>query len=601
MENAMSQLWGVIYFGSVISAVSGFCMIRKNSSKLNFITDFLQQILMFMCFQTVVGWILNIVSLPISIRVVGGMNIAFSIVCFWFAHKKGRQKFYVEYIDIMVMGIIFIVALSFGIHQFGKDLDIFNYQSPVDSSRHLQFARSVAVNHTLISSRPFMAINTGLLFEGLGCFMSPQDDYKWILLVEVYMLFMSGGIFWTLIRRKLKTKGLIIVGLVVSVFYMLGYPLNNMVFGTSYLGAGVTVSILVFSLIECYDCGNFSTAYFVFSIIITLLALLNAYDLFFPIVLIGVLVFEGMRILEKRAFFNERLNLLLLLLLCIGCLLSILFIFKIMPKDSSIIQSLSTEGYMYNSLFGDFIFLFPFVLYRLYKGTRDRRITFDYCMCLFLISYVIGLLGANYMGKMSTYYFFKSYYMVWMMAFYLMILDISECEGEERKIWCVYGSAILMLFVFLYSGIEKHLERHSTENGKNLNWELQADFVFRIYTWNYSMGSISNMYISDGLLELYNKVSELAETPNNIVQYVGPYEFDNYGFYAIARQWEKNTFYWGDAQPFINNAQKNSQYIIYVYSDRVNAPQELLDYLGTLNVVFENDTRRIVEIEKSIN
>ena len=115
------------------------------------------------------------------------------------------------------------------------------------------------------------------------------------------------------------------------------------------------------------------------------------------------------------------------------------------------------------------------------------------------------------------------------------------------------------------------------------------------------MGSISNMYISDGLLELYNKVSELAETPNNIVQYVGPYEFDNYGFYAIARQWEKNTFYWGDAQPFINNAQKNSQYIIYVYSDRVNAPQELLDYLGTLNVVFENDTGRIVEIEKSIN
>ena len=105
--------------------------------------------------------------------------------------------------------------------------------------------------------------------------------------------------------------------------------------------------------------------------------------------------------------------------------------------------------------------------------------------------------------------------------------------------------------------------------------------------------------ITDDILDLYDEVSELSETPNNIVQYVGPYEFDHFGFFAMARQWEENTAYLGDVPSFIDNAREKSKYILQVYSDRVDAPQELFDYLDTLKVVYQNNAGRIVEIDKS--
>ena len=108
----MLQIWSVIYFASILAAVSGLCMIKKSKEKLNFTTEIVFQILLFMCFQSVCGWILHLVSLPISIYTAGFINIVLGVVCIIISYKKGRQEYYFNYIDILAIVIIFSVALA---------------------------------------------------------------------------------------------------------------------------------------------------------------------------------------------------------------------------------------------------------------------------------------------------------------------------------------------------------------------------------------------------------------------------------------------------------------------------------------------------------
>ena len=87
----MLQIWSVIYFASILAAVSGLCMIKKSKEKLNFTTEIVFQILLFMCFQSVCGWILHLVSLPISIYTAGFINIVLGVVCIIISYKDRKS------------------------------------------------------------------------------------------------------------------------------------------------------------------------------------------------------------------------------------------------------------------------------------------------------------------------------------------------------------------------------------------------------------------------------------------------------------------------------------------------------------------------------
>ena len=209
----------------------------------------------------------------------------------------------------------------------------------------------------------------------------------------------------------------------------------------------------------------------------------------------------------------------------------------------------------------------------------------------------MSFLYANYIGRMSTYYYFKTYYLFWMITFYMLVLDIAECEKEKRDMVNVYCASVLLLFAFIFSGLESCLEEKSEANGKNLNWELQAKMVFRIYSWNLEFGSKDNMSISAEREELYQKVAELSGNPNQKVPYIGPYDFDNYAYYALAYQWEDLSYRWMDSESLINGVLAQSEYICLVYDERTSIDETLSSYLETLKVTFSNEAGCVYVVE----
>lgn len=398
---------------------------------------------------------------------------------------------------------------------------------------------------------------------------------------------------------------MLLAGVAASIFYILGYPLNNMVCGTSYCGAGVTISILIFILMNQLMEKEIRIRFFIPSMSVALAGLLMAYTLFFPIVLVGVMVHLALHFLLSRSILEKKQALMALVILCITCFLAICGIFKMSLEAIAPIQA---EGFMYRNLIGDYVFLLPFIIYRVYQCYKRRELSFDLTMCLFLIAYISSFLYADCIGEISSYYFYKNYYLFWGLPFYMVIVELAGCNKEKRELVSVYCFSVFSLFIFIFSGFNAYLEKKSTEaTGYNINDNSQFSGMFQIYSWNAERGHPKNIHISSASQELFCKIAELNQSPNKPVPYIGPYNiWEEFHYFALSYQWEsviREHDYREDGN-FIDWVENEAEYVCLVYREGTNQNAEsvelnekLTTYLSSLKIVYQNEAGCIYSVQ----
>lgn len=586
----------VFYFSSMIIALAGLVCYKKTDEKIECFSHVVPMLFLFMCYQAMIAWLLQLASLPISIISIGTVNWILGAflcgICIW---KKEIQQYTIIWFDLFVVILFAVIAYLCGIHQFGIKLDLFNYRSTIDSSRHLLFAREVAINH-ISTNISFMAVNTGLWFEALYNFMHPYMDYKLMMLTDIAMLFLSEVMFWSLIRRKLNDRYMKIAAVLLTILYALGYPLNNMVFGTSYLGAGVTCAILIGILITMIQRKEIDKRIGIGMLTVSLIGQLKAYPLFFPIILIAVIVFFAVEFVKEKECIKEQMQVRLLVVAGILCMIATCILFEVIPYGTGL-DGLRAEGYMFRNLFGDFIFILPVIIYRFYYCYKKQKISFDFILGIFVAGYAVSLLFASYITRISTYYYYKIYYLFWMVAFYMMVEVICTIRKDRREAFNIFAFSIALVSIFSLSGLEKQLQNHSEKNGQLLNEEITGSQLFRLYNWNYTMAGTENMWINPSNMELFQKVAELTEGSEVQVPYIGLYQWHDFDYYAIAYQWEDHKYRYLEKQDFISAVQSECQYLCLLYSEQDQAPWDLKEYLSTLEVEFSNESGAIYRVQ----
>lgn len=599
----MEAFKSILYLVSILVTTCTIFLTKKRSEKLNGVSYYFISILFFLCYQVFVRITVNKIGISGSIVTMSIMNYVLSLYCIYLIIKKGIQKYYVEVFDIILMFIIAGIAIYLGGRQFGWHFDYFNYQSSTDCSRHLLFARAIAKDsYTISTVMPFMAINTGLFLEAIYAFIKPYEDVQIFIITDIIMIFFHGNIFFALIRNKLdKNKLLLIIGGAASVFYMMGYPLNNMVFGTSYLGAGMLVSILIFILIDRYENKEIGTKFFLVSIALALVGLLESYQLFFPIVLVGVIVYYINKNIISRNASLQKYTAWILSGLFLACALVIGLYFKFLPLGESITGLLSMAGYMYCSLFGDFIFLLPILVYRIYRCYKTKTWTFDFIMGMFMISYIIAFLYACYLGRVSPYYYYKNYYLFWVVAFYMVMQTASAMEKERLDGIVVYFLSILVLWVFTFGGIESFIEEKSDINGQQINYELHGRALFRLYSWNYDKGrkEVTPIQMSDDIIELYHKVADISISEGEQIQCLNCILFGYFEYYALAYQWELISYdekQYGSQYMLDKVLNDGDKYTCVIYETCKEIEPETQEYLDTYEKIYENAAGCIYKI-----
>ncbi|MGN1326865.1 MAG: hypothetical protein ACI4VQ_02110, partial [Clostridia bacterium] len=163
-----------IYILSAIILLILTILLKKSDTKLNFIKSLSITVVCFLCYNTFVCWLFNIINIPITLVSLAILNYIISLILLIIIiRNKQIQKYQIKITNILSVAIIGIVTLTMTYLNFGPELNIKYIMT--DAAVHYKAAREFYQNDKLLNktenteiNKDFMTgayTNTGILFK----------------------------------------------------------------------------------------------------------------------------------------------------------------------------------------------------------------------------------------------------------------------------------------------------------------------------------------------------------------------------------------------------------------------------------------------------
>lgn len=478
--------------------------------------------------------------------------------------------------------------------QFGPELNV--HFASTDPAAH--FRAALAIRDTGVVSGLFSTRYLASLFiELLSPLTGPMQTYKAFIASEVFLLYLGAVAFHELQLHLLEHEDGETVGgllpLVLSTLYVLGYPLNNLVFGFSYLGFGVTL-LIVFSQLQSalLKRRGPGPAYALVSVA-ALAGEAIAYSLFTPIVLFSTAL----------QLVGRRLDILRRHLVRTFAALSLFLVVTVVTitaaARSGAVEVLATPGYIYTNLFGSFVLVAPASIACLFrfasKGQQARKEDPVLWFCVAALVTTAGAFVLYWTGVFSAYYYYKFYYVLWACAFLCASRELSRTRTKDRPAYVTYAVLCLAVLTLAFSGVDRRI----MASHPDLNPSPTSDSLVGAYAFNRDF--MFTPRISDEKVGLWKRAGELRESGGGFIPMLSN-NIDVYWYQAQTQQmWEEDSryFYFWE---YPDNAcgemllDRLSEVDFCVLIDGTDLPDEVEDYLDEGDIVYENGAGRIVEL-----
>ena len=184
------------------------------------------------------------------------------------------------------------VVIFIAIFRFGFPFSI-RYES-LDAGVHYQTAYSFYKKSLLLNFvsdgtiynfqtwRFGSYVNLGLIFKVVSPLVSDINLYNVYILYDLFTLFFTGIIFYYLIQNCKSSKKKQFAYIIGTVLFLLGYPLNNLLFGFFYVGHASIIFMAIILLINDVQDEKILFG----SLFIMNIGILFTYYLFAPIVFV---------------------------------------------------------------------------------------------------------------------------------------------------------------------------------------------------------------------------------------------------------------------------------------------------------------------------
>ncbi len=530
----------IVYLISIVLLFLSIMLIKKVNRKINFIGSFLITIIAFICFQAIVAYCFDAIKIPITLLNMSIINIAVTVIL-WTIHCLKIRKFQsytVKKYDILFLFILFVINIPILYKEFGL-LENFRYIS-TDAVMHCQAAMTFSKSDFLLDSMTnweainptFMIasyVNDGMLMKALVDWIGEFNLYKVYMFTDMSYYIMIGYLFYLFITSsKLCNKKIkYVLAYVVSILFMIGYPLNSIITGFHYFTLGILEFIAILYIIKTlYRDNNV-----IMCIILFLLntGIMLTYNMIAPIIYLTQFIYFVYKIkcYKERIFTKENLLGLLFIFIIPG-LIGTAFFF--LPRVFGHIvlenqQQLWIDGYIYTNYWSNMVVFIPFVLYYIFHNTKKNKIDLETITFFVIAIFMLLLFIGKMLGYVSVYYFMKPYFLLNAILFFLLfysictIIDINKIGKSIAIIFTILYSMVLIInLLFINVGAYDFKKYH--ESGKT---------IFDIYNSNKAiMKLIQNTFTEDRIDTLeYVYSNELIEKQNLL--YLGDY-IDNFLF-----------------------------------------------------------------------
>ena len=277
----------LLYFISLVIFSVGFFRMQKSEQKLPGIPFLGITILSYMLVNTVLAGIYGLIGAPICVytislpvMILGGILLAYS--------KNHVQEYVLSRNDKIVLCFLIVLTLCFWVGYFRCKLPI-RYVS-VDASVHCRWAKQIALQHTLNSNLFFGYVNDGLFMEALLTVTGINGFYHSFAFMRIVDFFLAGLLFYSLIRELCVTRYQKIAGIVVTAFYIFGYPLYALMFGFVYFGDAVTIICFILLVLKMYETAELKHQWILIMLNLGLFGIFTTYTMFVPSVFLGVFI-----------------------------------------------------------------------------------------------------------------------------------------------------------------------------------------------------------------------------------------------------------------------------------------------------------------------
>lgn len=584
----------LLYLTGLVALCTGIYLVRKSEKEQNAITNLVFTVVLFMVIQATEAGIINIIPiLKINAVFFGAVHIIEGIALWYLILiKKKRQKYYFNIIDVRALSILAVLVVVVAIRQFGLKIDDFNFELS-DSARHLMYAKNVA-NYGQLTGLYFSSLNSGLIMNMLHGIIDSFSFYKIFISFEIVVLFLNGAMFWVLIRRYLQDKFSIITGTILAAAYMLGYPWNSMVFGTAYLSTGILCVAMIMVLMDAYLNDEFQSNYVTILLVIaSCYALLRSYSVFLPPVLIGIILLIVLKYIKNHTFPVKKFCIIGGIILGLGLLVVGAFLYFWLVKGiwDKELASLSWWGYIYGTLYADFLFAIPFCILWLAKSAKLKIVNVECTMLFVIIAYILVFFLGNCFGKISAYYYYKVYYILWIAVFMAMLKAIIAIR-KERDFMLSYIFTWGLLFLVFISSAEKRIAKDYNLDLTAPAEERESADYFSLYHFNLVRGHDDT--ISKSMKDLYMEAAKLSIQNNAFIPYIGEYAESEWTYFALAGIEHKDVLSGKNYAAAVEEL-KQYPYILSVECEEPTADVSL--FLNTLPVIYENESGKIYKVE----
>lgn len=606
---------------------------KKNEKKVNGVSYFVFSILLVWCYEAVAAGVLNLVHIPINLITVSICDIIGIVALFIAYVKRGKekQKYYWDYKDFIAAAVVLIVALSIAYSRYGGWFEVFRFKSG-DGANHLVMAESV-VRTEKIDSMYFQKFRDAIALNFFAPFLGIVNYYKIFLASQTFLLALSGITFWALIEEELKTLSYKVIGLVITIIYMLGYPLNNMLYGFTYWGTSILLITFLLYVFREYKKNNISFGKLMLIAFLINTSLCICYVYFAPVAFGAQFLYIWY---EKKICVKEKIwytafplfisGVFCIIYVCFGLFTPVsssksetienqkdsyenVTEIQVVEGDNQELENpvesengetektentrgvasrLSMPGVSYYDLYSNFVLLVPFIFLYLWNALGKRK--FDEYILAFILTVVYIELQfiLYYMGYISLYYYNKNYNLLWLLCFAIMVRVISNTEKSQNQFLVAYGLTCAVLF----AGTLIHIDEKLQERDLYMCLEDRAGAYFNLISTNLDVVTdrYNEIKMSPGEQELCNIAAELTQSGYSVAWVAEWPRFDD--FYAITNQ--KSNWKYDLEEEYSKVENKTVDYALV--SRNKNGVYCNVEYVDNQKRIFENWYGYIIEV-----